>query len=203
MKRQDHYALIVIAGLTSGMGAASVNIAARFADDPGDILGFFGGAIGAGAAVIGAVYLERFKSRESEKIERTKLKRDVIRFGRLCRAFLESSNKSPLVGQALSISQSWASIVKRHGATSSLDGHFLSSVDAISYWYEPASKSINKLVTVHQNNPSEFAQSKKEVDGYIRPMHTLIYYLLTEVDEWKSDEAASVGDPAAISELKI
>jgi hypothetical protein len=59
-------ALIVLAGFTSGVGAASVNIAARFVSDPGDALGFFGGAFGAGAAVLGGLWLERLKNQKAD-----------------------------------------------------------------------------------------------------------------------------------------
>jgi len=52
---------IAIAGITSGVGAASINIAARFATDPSDVLGFAGGILGAGLAVLGALYVEHWK----------------------------------------------------------------------------------------------------------------------------------------------
>lgn len=54
--------LVGLAGATSGAAAASVNIAARYATDPGDVLGFYGGAIGAGLAVAGALGIERWKA---------------------------------------------------------------------------------------------------------------------------------------------
>lgn len=63
-------ATMLIVGATAGAGAACVFVAARFASDPGDILGFFGGAIGAGLAVVGALWLEerkRIKSVENSR----------------------------------------------------------------------------------------------------------------------------------------
>lgn len=52
---------IAVAGITSGVGAASINIAARFTTDPGEVLGFAGGILGAGLAVMGALYVEHWK----------------------------------------------------------------------------------------------------------------------------------------------
>jgi len=53
---------ICVAGVTSGVAAASVNIAARFTTDPGDVLGFTGGVVGAGLAVLGALFVENRKA---------------------------------------------------------------------------------------------------------------------------------------------
>ena len=48
----------LIVGATAGFFSAGIAIAARFTTDPGDILGFIGGAVGAGFAVAGAIYVE-------------------------------------------------------------------------------------------------------------------------------------------------
>lgn len=200
MRISDKYALIIVAGLTSGVGAASVNIAARFTSDTGDVLGFFGGAIGAGSAVFGSMWLERFKSRENEKVERKKLKRDVVRFGKLCRSYLEHPNDITILGKALSLRQSWTSVVKRHGTSHSLDGQFLAPIDTISYWHEAAIKCIDELVISANANPSNIDVSRINLDKYAKAMHLLIYHLLTQEDEWGSEDALSIGDPAVISE---
>lgn len=66
----DSLLSMLIIGVTVGLSVACVFIAASWAQDPGDILGFFGGAIGAGWAVIGAVSIEdrkRARKREDTK----------------------------------------------------------------------------------------------------------------------------------------
>lgn len=58
----------LIIGCTAGFTGASTIIAAKLAGDPGDVLGLIGGAIGAGFAVIGALWVEGRKSAAQREV---------------------------------------------------------------------------------------------------------------------------------------
>lgn len=80
----------LVIGATAGLFAAGVNIAARYTSDPGDVLGFIGGAVGAGAAVIGALWLERVKVRSAERERLAALARILVGLARRSAGVIEA-----------------------------------------------------------------------------------------------------------------
>lgn len=90
---------MLIIGATTGAFVACVFIAARFAHDPGDVLGFFGGATGAGLAVVGALWIEERKKEDKRESYRQMLTQALTQVA-LC-AFKFSHDDSADVASGL------------------------------------------------------------------------------------------------------
>jgi hypothetical protein len=79
--RRDQLIELAIISASASAAAACVVVAARVATDPGDVLGFFGGAIGAGLAVAGALWVERHKERQKAQADRDMLAQSLVLLG--------------------------------------------------------------------------------------------------------------------------
>lgn len=95
---------ITLTGATAGLSAAAVNIAARYTTDPGDLLGFLGGVIGAAAAVLGAVWLENRKNVKAG-VDRRRGLEGAILAAALTSASVADHEDGNIFGAALGLDQ--------------------------------------------------------------------------------------------------
>ena len=131
------------------MFAAGVNIAARYTSDAGDILGFIGGAVGAGAAVIGAKWLEDSKTRKGDRESVEQIEKSLVHLWTRG-VNLEQTTDKDAVARILSAKQALdllnsiqKRVIIRNIDTASLVETFVHWTPTIMGWIERELKYIN------------------------------------------------------------
>lgn len=159
----------------SAAGAACVVIAAKFAPNPGDVLGFFGGMLGAFFAVAGGLYLQRKEKEESATGAIKSLERGLLFFLETAKRLGTKQSRREVRANAITVQQAWNILdtAAKIGLANSNDIAFTGVCQNVIHWTDQVTGMIQKF--------SNDAGSTEKLDEIIESQARMISRVLAQV----------------------
>ena len=148
---------ILLVGATGGIFGACIIIASKATNDPSDVLGFFGGAVGAGLAVVGALWVEKQKGGARKKM----LADSLVSVGAAAAEFhsIPDEAMSSMLLTLRQVIQTF-DIVRTHAGID--DAMAQLSMSALIHWFPIITKDIDQLQLRLKENKITASDAKKE-----------------------------------------
>lgn len=183
-----------IAGATSGILVGCVVLSARLVTDAGDILGFFGGAFGAGAAVVGGMYLEDRKSKVQSQSNLRQIEGALTNVAQRS-AEIRDNSSNHKTGSVLAFSQSLLIFKKTYQRFSTDDYELVAALEALDEWVDPTRELIRKSLESHKNGKHSLTEVYEILHPTSAAMTNSIEALLSLDYRWTGKAHDTLGIP--------
>jgi hypothetical protein len=170
---------VVLIGATGGVFGACVIVATRLATDPGDVLGFFGGAVGAGLAVVGALWVDRRKAGDRRKL----LADSLVSVGVVAAKF-ESAPAERVPSMLLTLRQTIQTFdtVRTHVGVDDALIHL--SMSVLIHWFPIVTQEIDELLEQMSDESLTPAKAKAQFLPKAQVIYASIESTISEIPLW-------------------